>query len=1018
MLLLLCGLWAGAQPFPELRFVQLTDRDGLSCDKASGIAQDSDGVIWISTSNGLNRFDGYGFSRWFANPDDTTTLLANEIENIAADRKNNLWMMTAGGICRFNTITRKASHFRSGASNLPVFRSFDNSGIWFGDNGDPYIVSSTGLYHFTDTGHYTAMEEGFAPFVRQDRSFTHYANLVSDKQGGLWAYQQNVICRVNSRTKKVERSFALGKDVAIYDMLFDSHNHCWASTWSSGLLRIDADGACSPISGDFSHTVIRQGVEWRLNGRSFLVFATSKPGLLMVDAQTGTSRYYFDDKELSGIGTPFVDRQNILWVPTTKGVIYVNSAGSLFDLIPLHIFGKDHPDGTDLTTSYDMREERSGYWIARRYDGGMIWFDKDWRLIHGWPRVVDSLGPIYRKEFGTLKEAYDFRQVGDEMFISTEWGMMIMDLKTLRRTMIRYTGNRQIMRLRTIVPEDEHTWWIRSFDQGVFVFDPIARRFTRHYLLVDKCTDCGMLSANYLIRDHRGNMFATTNGGLFQYDRQVDSFLLVNPAGGHSMGSSLIGLAEDSAGLIWVGLDDGICAYDPATGRIVRVLSERNSIGPVARISIDKKQNVWFRSSSGYWCWLRRQDKIIQFRFSQDLPDNDEGFFYTASNGDVYAGCMGGVVRFHADRLMDYNVAGTAKIMDAFAGDKALDFIMGPRGERRLTLGPNQNNLQVNFDVINYDLPENNLFFYKLAPGSGDWVQLENGRLSFNNLPAGEYELTVRGGNKITGGFMPTDRLIFVIKPFWYQSWWFKSLVALALLGLLVVLVRMRIRRIRQEAAFRQKMADTELQALRAQMNPHFIFNSLNSIENFIMKNEKWLASDYLNKFARLFRMILNSSRNELVPFPKDMEALQLYIDLEKLRYNNKFEYEARIDPQLMEGEYRVPSMLIQPYVENAIIHGIGLSERKDLCVLVTAFLSGDYIHYQIQDNGIGRRRAQEVRQMNRPNHRSVGLAITENRIHIFSHQQHSEGSVHITDLSNEDGSAAGTKVEVMIKAV
>jgi len=145
---------------------------------------------------------------------------------------------------------------------------------------------------------------------------------------------------------------------------------------------------------------------------------------------------------------------------------------------------------------------------------------------------------------------------------------------------------------------------------------------------------------------------------------------------------------------------------------------------------------------------------------------------------------------------------------------------------------------------------------------------------------------------------------------------------------------------------------------------------------------------------------------------------LQLYVDLEQLRFNSKFDYLTRIDPQLLSGDYRVPSLLIQPYVENAILHGIGLSKKKGLFVQVTAFLHGNCIHYIIRDNGIGRRQAAEVNQVNKPNHRSVGLSITEDRIHIFSHQQHSEGSVTITDLLEDDGSASGTKVEVIIKAV
>ena len=208
------------------------------------------------------------------------------------------------------------------------------------------------------------------------------------------------------------------------------------------------------------------------------------------------------------------------------------------------------------------------------------------------------------------------------------------------------------------------------------------------------------------------------------------------------------------------------------------------------------------------------------------------------------------------------------------------------------------------------------------------------------------------------------------------------------------------------------------MQALRAQMNPHFIFNSLTSIESFIMTNERRLASDYLGKFARLIRMILNSSRNELVLLSKDMEALRLYVDLEQLRFDNKFSYRTEIDPLLLDGDYHVPPLLIQPYVENAIIHGIRYSDRKDLFVCVKVYVEDDHIHFTIRDNGIGRRRAGELNRLNRPNNKSIGLSITEDRIHIFSQQQRSSGSVRITDLPEIEGQAAGTQVDVIIKAV
>ena len=222
----------------------------------------------------------------------------------------------------------------------------------------------------------------------------------------------------------------------------------------------------------------------------------------------------------------------------------------------------------------------------------------------------------------------------------------------------------------------------------------------------------------------------------------------------------------------------------------------------------------------------------------------------------------------------------------------------------------------------------------------------------------------------------------------------------------------------RTESAYKQKIAETQMQALQSQMNPHFIFNSLNSIENFMMQNEKRLASDYLNKFAMLIRSILDSSRNELLPLSKDMESIQLYIDLQLLRFNNKFTYEAIIDPLVQSGDYQVPSLIIQPYVENAIEHGLAQSERQDLKLTVKVNLDGNFIHYTIEDNGIGWQKATAYNQKNKPHHKSFGLKITENRIQIFNGPVHSRDYIVITDLFDEAGNPSGTSVSIKIKVI
>lgn len=254
----------------------------------------------------------------------------------------------------------------------------------------------------------------------------------------------------------------------------------------------------------------------------------------------------------------------------------------------------------------------------------------------------------------------------------------------------------------------------------------------------------------------------------------------------------------------------------------------------------------------------------------------------------------------------------------------------------------------------------------------------------------------------------------------------FKNALLIAVGGLLTLLVVTsvviyrsgRASRKRAESEFEKKILDVRMHSLQSQMNPHFIFNSLNSIENFIMQNEKRAASDYLNKFSSLVRTILESNRMELIPFEKDFEAIKLYIQLEQLRFNNKFSFQQDVERKLFNPEYRVPPLLIQPYVENAIIHGLSQSDREDLYLKISASVVNDYIVYIIEDNGIGRMKASRYRYENKPYHNSMGLQLTKEKIDIFNLQHHARNSVKIMDLYDDDAQPAGTKVMVKVKIV
>ncbi len=222
-----------------------------------------------------------------------------------------------------------------------------------------------------------------------------------------------------------------------------------------------------------------------------------------------------------------------------------------------------------------------------------------------------------------------------------------------------------------------------------------------------------------------------------------------------------------------------------------------------------------------------------------------------------------------------------------------------------------------------------------------------------------------------------------------------------------------KLRHEQLQLALQRKALKLEMQALRAQMNPHFIFNCLSAIDNLIQTNEPEKATSYLSRFANLIRGVLDSSKNNLVPFQKDFETLKLYLEMEQFRCNNKFTYRLDADQQLLNGDYKVPPLIIQPFVENAIHHGLLNKPDPNRQLQISAKLLNTHIVYSVTDNGVGRKRSAVLKEMNRPGHQSYGIAITRERIQLHN-RNGVKGDVLITDLE-QAGVATGTVATVKI---
>jgi LytS/YehU family sensor histidine kinase/ligand-binding sensor domain-containing protein len=276
--------------------------------------------------------------------------------------------------------------------------------------------------------------------------------------------------------------------------------------------------------------------------------------------------------------------------------------------------------------------------------------------------------------------------------------------------------------------------------------------------------------------------------------------------------------------------------------------------------------------------------------------------------------------------------------------------------------------------------------------------------------------------SEITVPIIYNDELIGVIDSE-HQKKYFFTQQHIQVLSTIATLMANKIKSIESEQSLQQtkiemlgmneKLTAARLEALRSQMNPHFIFNCLNSIDNLIQNSEKEKATMYLSKFAKLIRAVLETSKSDTVSCWKDLETLKLYIELEEFRWDKKFICSMHIADEILHGDYKVPPLVIQPFVENAIHHGLLNKIDADKKLTIDVVAGENYINYLIEDNGVGRAQAAVYKEINKPSHESMGMQITTERINLFN--QNKNGSVKITDLVNEQQEPAGTRVEVSL---
>lgn len=472
---------------------------------------------------------------------------------------------------------------------------------------------------------------------------------------------------------------------------------------------------------------------------------------------------------------------------------------------------------------------------------------------------------------------------------------------------------------------------------------------------------------------------------------------------------------EDSEGKIWVGLyNGGVTSFPNGNLASGKISSFMNDI-TVINIHEDNQGNLWFISADN---GIYKMDAPSIFEYtppkifskqevkSKKRPLIGEEFSIDSKVNEIK------------------NLIVDTLVNDSLAKIPPKIYLTGVKITERDTavsdnynLAYHQNYLKISFNGIGYSGKEKIQYRFHLQGYDKEWNYSDNNFANYSMLPPGKYVFEAEAMNKFgVWSQEPIKINILINKPYW-QQWWFIVSVLTLVITIVLMLAYFRIKQIenREEEKTRlnKKMADLELGALRAQMNPHFIFNTLSSIQQYILSNNTEQANFYLSKFAKLMRSIVQNSQKPFISIKEEVETLKLYCELERLRASDKFEFEILVDEKLDLLNDQIPPMLIQPYVENAIRHGVSPLE-KDGMISIHIKKQDEHIVCSVLDNGVGREKSKELNKERVKTHQSLGMIITRERLEILNKMSNSSLNVSISDLF-ENEEACGTKVEIFV---
>lgn len=424
----------------------------------------------------------------------------------------------------------------------------------------------------------------------------------------------------------------------------------------------------------------------------------------------------------------------------------------------------------------------------------------------------------------------------------------------------------------------------------------------------------------------------------------------------------------------------------------------------IKNLYVDDQGVLWAGTLNGLnrirWNWNTMPPEVKIYTIAHGLPSNEINKVDTWGD-TIWVATVNGLAQF-LDKKTSNKISPQPVIASVLAAGKPLKL------SELVPVPFIENSLKINFFAVNFKMAGRIPYRYRMD--KGNWAQTFNTSLDFPAVPHGSHRFEVQAQNE-DGVWSDASAFYLYIKPPWYATWWLRGLAVAALAGTVFGFYKYRTHQLKRENEMQRQVVELERSALQAQMNPHFIFNCLNAIQNFILQNEKDQAIEYLARFARLVRGVLNASVAGHVTVQEELQMLENYLSLEQLRFNSRFEYEVRAAEGLDVFNIEIPPLLVQPYVENAVLHGT--AGRDSGGKVLVEFRQGvEALEITVEDNGNGLHQANQ--QNNPKGHKSVGMGITQRRLELLAGRN---GSPPVIVDLRPDGKdkAQGTKIRIFI---